>query len=264
MALDLENPEVKSEIDSLVEERLQAQRAELETEFSTTLAEKVTGLERKTKELLGEKKSEQGEKKALLKALGGRDPEVVSKLLEQIDRAELGDLLEKGDLETYNKRITERLKTESEAQLATERTRAEQLEAQAKAYKSRVEELEINQGLQGEFIAAKGRSDQAAQRFMLAAAKDVWKVNEEGQVEARDPVSGELIKGKNGLLTQGEWIQDYLRVEAPFLFEGVVGSGAAGGTSKGSTKSRTQMSADEKVAFISEHGAEAYAELPVN
>lgn len=262
MALDLDNPEVKSEIDKLLNEKLTEQKQHLESEFNSAIAERINGIEKKNKELLSEKKAEQARARAYAEAVKNKPPEEVAEMYAEIEKNQLEQHLKKGEMDAYNSRIVERDRAQAEAVINELKSKYETVEQQAEKYKSRVEELTISQSLKDEFIAAKGKTDKAAQKYMLVAAQEIWKINEDGVEEARDPETGELLKGKTGLLTKSEWIQDYLKVESPFLFDGVSGSGATGGSSKLAHKSKDKMSDDERVAFIIEHGSEAYAALP--
>jgi len=107
-------------------------------------------------------------------------------------------------------------------------------------------------------------AEEKALTDITSRASNVWQLRE-GKPVALTP-EGIAVGGKDGNpIDMGEWMST-LRENAPHLFKSSSGGGASHGSGtngKLTTNSkRSEMSIQEKTAYVEEHGREAFLKLP--
>ena len=252
----IEDPALKEGVQSYLNEQLKAHESTLTQSIEGKYKADIEALQGNSKKLLEEKASEAEKRKNLEAIFGERKPEEVAEMLKRFESDEDAALLQEGKLDEFKKRIAERERTAGQAlveQEAEKRTAAEQ---QAAMFKQQIHDLTVGSAIKSAFVASGGVKEEKAQEYAAIEASRWWSINEDGEKECRDPKTGDLVKGKTGLITESEWVQEYFRPTASFLFEGVQGSGASGGTAKAS-KPFNQLSIEEQSALVDEVGLEA-------
>lgn len=260
MSLDLENPETKTQIDELWSKREGELRNNLESEIKGKFSSELESVVKKKDELLSEAKKAKQDLSDFRSQFGSRSPEELKELAQKLENQELSKLVEDGDLDSYNRRITERLSVDYEAKLEAAQAERQSVEERLNQQNETIKQLRIDDVMKNYFIELDG--EPGAIDDMLGRARRTWDLDEDNKIVARD--GEDLIKGKNGLMTPEEWMQDVLKVNAQHLFKRPQGSGANGSGPNGSptTKSKSTMTPDEKAAFINDFGAESYHLLP--
>lgn len=252
----IEDESLKSGIQEYLSEQLKANESTLTEKIEGKYKSDIEALQGNSKKLLEEKATEAEKRKNLEAIFGERKPEEVAEMLKRFESDEDAALLQAGKLDEFKKRIAERERTAGQAlveQEAQARTAAEQ---QAAQFKQQIHDLTVGSAIKSAFVASGGVKEEKAQEYAAIEASRWWSINEDGQKECRDPATGDLVKGKTGLITEAEWVQEKFRPTAPFLFEGVTGSGSKGGTGK-TSKPFNELSMEEQSALVDEIGLEA-------
>lgn len=167
-------------------------------------------LEQKNKEVLAENKAFRDQ----MKAWEGLDPAHVRNLLQKIEGDEELKLITEGKHDEVIKKRTEKVEATYKAQLKTLEEKNREYETKLTESDSRIKKLIIDNNIVTKFASAKGLD--TATDDVVARAHQIFKI-ENGEAIPRDPKTGEIIQGKNGIMTQDEWIES-LRVSAPHLF----------------------------------------------
>lgn len=209
------------------------------TKQIAAMQESVGKLENKNKELLGENRN----LKEGLKSWEGLDPKNIRNLMDKINNDEELKLITEGKHDEVIKRRTEKLEAGYQAQLRTKEEEANKYKSEFEKANSKVTELLIDSSITQEFVKAKG--EDFAIPDILHRAKSVWTI-ENGEAVPRDK-NGNILQGKNGVMTQSEWI-DSLRTTAPHLFPASTGAGAGGNRNSGAN------SIDDKIAAARKAG----------
>lgn len=183
------------------------------------MQESMTKLEAKRAELLEENKK----MKSSMQAWDGLDPEQVRSLMKKIEGDEELKLLTEGKHEEVVKRRTEKVQAEYESKLRAMKEQEEKLLKRVEASESKVSTLLIDNSIAGEFTSAGGLKE--AVEDIKLRAKLTWRI-EDGEAIPRD-AKGQILQGKDGIMTQREWIES-LRQTAPHLFPKGQGAGADG------------------------------------
>jgi hypothetical protein len=206
---DLNDPDVKAQVDKIV-------------------SEAVTGLKANNEKLISERRADAAKVKEIedrLKAFDGIDPVKTRELLDAMDKNVELKLIKDGKIEEVINGRVERLRKDHETQLngVTEKlTEAEKREA---AYKAQIFDLTVGSGVAA---AAAGKVNADATPLVQMLARDVFRMGEDGKIEPRNK-DGALLYGKDGKtpLSYAEWI-DSLVDTHPSLFPAKTGGGARG------------------------------------
>ncbi len=260
MALDLENPEVKAEVESIREAALAEAKEELEGKYA--------GLEKNHDSLLAEKKAVSAKAKEAQEQLErwqavtkGRDVDEVEATFLNIENANYKELLgqEKFD-EAYEIRAKAERK-EFAKLLDAEKEASESTRSQLAQKEEQLMVLQLDNVAVEKFLSSKGNKD--ALRAMKSQLREDAARNEDGEIFFPDQFGNPRKDSKGNDLTINTYVDEVLKVEASYLFTEVVGSGAAGskGASAGSNLRRSQMSPEAAGKFIAEHGQQAYLAL---
>ncbi|AQS50546.1 hypothetical protein PAEH1_01455 [Paenalcaligenes hominis] len=241
----------------LPEEKAAALKEALGTKAKELLEKETGGLKSKNSELLGKLKTAQGDLDTLHAQFEGLDIDAVKAIVAKAGQDEESRLIAEGKIDEVVSRRTERLRGDLEKQLQVERERADKAEAFANQFKDRVLSDSIR-----EAATKAGALAEAADDIILRA-RSVFRLNEDGLPVALDK-DGEVIYGKDGKtpLTPLEWAES-LQETAPHLWPRAQGAGQTGDRGgKSGSKKRSDMTMQEKSAFIHEHGQEAFLKLP--
>lgn len=259
----IEDETLKAGMQEFLQAQLEGQKATLTEELSGKYTSDIEALQNNSKKILAEKAEEEKRRKQLEGMFGDKTPEQVAEILSGFESDEDAVLLQNGELDKYKQRVAERERTaaaalvEQEAQkTAAEKERSEAYLQQSEQYKKQIHDLTVGTAITSAFIAAGGKKNEKAQEYVSLEAQRWWSINADGKKECRDPATGELVKGKTGLITEAEWVQEKYRPNADFMFEGVQGSGAGGSNQPGNIPFK-DLNPQQQADFISEHGVEA-------
>lgn len=252
----IEDESLKSGIQEYLSEQLKANETTLTQTLEGKFKADIDALKGNSQKLLGEKTAEEEKRKSLEAIFGERKPEEVAEMLKRFESDEDAALLQAGKLDEFKKRIAERERTAGQALVEQEAEKRTAAETQAAQFKQQIHDLTIGSAIKSAFVASGGVKEEKAQEYAAIEASRWWSINADGEKECRDPSTGELVKGKAGLMTEAEWVQEVYRPSAPFLFEGVQGSGSKGGSGK-TSKPFNEMSLAEQSALVEEIGLEA-------
>jgi len=261
MALDLENPEIKAEVEKLREAAI--------AEVTAEMTEKYAGLEKNHEEVIADRKAASAKAKEAQEQLekwqaaaGGRDIDDVQDTFSKIESADYKALL--GD-----KKFDEAYEMRAKAE---RKEFAKQLESKDKDIltakneftnlQERLTVLELDNVAVETFLSSKGR--ESSVRDLKSRIREDAQRNEEGAYFFPDAFGNPLKDSEGNDLTIKTYIDEKLRVEAPHFFPEVKGSGATGSQGNGAppgTKKRSDMTPQEASDYINEHGADAYKKL---
>lgn len=205
---------------------------------------------------------ERGTVRDLKKQLGE-----VSATWDGLDRAEIDDLLaRRAELEKADpSKIEEQIKARVQQNDAAWKDKYGQLEAANKGLHGELSNLKVRDALRSAGAAA-GVGDGAQMDDFVARGERTFRMNGKGEVQPLD-AKGEITYGKDGVnpLTMQEFAKG-LAETAPHLFKSSNGGGASGSGDKGAggaVRYRSDLKTNEdRVAYIREHGQDAYLELP--
>lgn len=225
---------------------------EVQVMIDARVSEQVTGLKNKNGELLGKLK----EQTESLKRFEGIDPDAVRSVLQQFENDEEAKLIASGKMKEVIEKRTERLRSDSDKQVKAAMQRAEQAESFADKFRDRV----LGDSVRS--VAIKTQAVAGADEDILRRAKDVFKINDEGEAVAVDR-EGNAILGKDGRtpLSLIEWVES-LKDVAPHLWPQASGTGAVGGGKSTANLKRSEMTAQQKADYIRSHGQSEFLKLP--
>lgn len=234
-------------------------------EFDKKLAEavdaKTSGLVSKRDELLNKVKSQKEAKtelEARLVRFDGIDPDKVRDMQEKLASEEERKLLDEHGIEAVLDRRIEQVSATHKSEVSKIQSENEQLASKVQSYESRISELVIDGQAKEALIKAGVRPEAITDGVMRA--KSEYQL-EEGKAILRDS-NGEIVVGKEGPLSMTEWAEQQ-KATSPHWWNDTTGGGGQGGNkSNPSNLKRSQMSNSEKSAYISEHGGEAFRNLP--
>lgn len=211
--------------------------AELKAQLDA-MNESMKKLEAKRDELLNENKSLKDKNKPF----DGLDPEYVRNLVKQVENDEELKLITEGKHDEVIKRRTEKVEATYKAQMKSLQDKHDSMaESLAKA-NSQVQTLMIDGSIVTEFTGAGGLA--TATDDIVSRAKRVWKI-EDGEAVPRDPKTGEILQGADGVMTKKEWIEKQ-RKEAPHLFPASTSDETPGNSNSKTTDLDAKISAARK------------------
>lgn len=261
MALDLENPEVKAEVDAIREAAL--------AEANAAVADKYAGLEKNQEQLLVDRKAASQKAKEAQElvdrykaATKDREIDDVENTFTSIENADYKSLLgEKKFDEAYEIRAKVDRK-EFAKQLEEKDKLVRDKDSEILAREERLLELELYSVGVEKFLGAKGNKDNIRDlKFRLG---EDAKRNDDGNFFFPDQFGNPRKDSEGNDMTIESYINESLRAEAPSFFPEVKGSGAAGsqgaGAAHGGIK-RSDLTSKQAGDFIDQHGEEAYGKL---
>lgn len=229
---------------------------EVQKAIQAKLDAEVTGLKNKNTELLDKMKKVQD----TAKQFEGLDVVKLKGFQEQLEKNEELRLLSEGKYDdVFNKRFGT-FKSDFETQLSArdklveESTKtAKELEKALKQKDRQLTELVVDSKVREAYITLD--FEPTAMDDVMRAARDIFKVDEEGKVTPRD-VEGKLILGKDGKtpITSKEWLESLVE-KKPYLRRPSAGAGAQGGGKGGGVVDTSKMSSKELIAQGLKSGA---------
>lgn len=223
--LDLNNPEVKAAVQSLIDAEVQ-------------------GLKTKNNELIQTNKTLKDEFNGFKGQFDGLDINVVKALVQKAGQDEETRLLAEGKIDEVMNRRTELMRGDFAKQLEAEKLRADKSEAFANRFRDRVLSDSIREA------AVKTGAIPDAMDDIVLRARGVFTLNEEGNPVAVDR-DGNAIMGKDGKtpLTPIEWAEG-LKETARHLWPTPSGGGAQGGGTPNRGAGNMGGSREERQAAI--------------
>ncbi len=221
------------------------------TAVATAVAEATGGLKKNRDEVLAEKRElkEQYDNLATQLADLG-DLETVKAMVSRFQNDEEAKLIADGKIDEVLNRRTESLRQDAETRVASATTRVTELEEQLTGAKSMIAALVIDSNI--DQAAAKLEVTPTALADIRRAAREVFAINGENEVEARDK-NGVLLMGKDGktALTPATWLEQS-KATNPHWWGAAAGGGAGGGTRVGGkdvdSKVLESMTGKQKIA----------------
>lgn len=252
MPLEIDLAELGLELD---ETKGSALKEKLTGLFQSSLDKEVAGLKTKNSELIQNSKATKQELDALKSQFEGLDIESVKGLLTRASQDEETKLIAEGKLDEVIQRRTERLRAEMDKKFNAEVEGRTKAEKKAKSLEGRAISDAIKSG------AIEAGAEKSALDDFVYRGNGFWQLDDDGNLVAMK--DGEIVYGKDAktTLTPKEWAES-LRESAPHLFPHQQGAGAAGGGNGKAVKPRSQMTPEEKRAFVQKHGQEAFLKLP--
>lgn len=206
----------------------------------------VAGLKAKNSELLGNQKKlkeEMATVNAALKRFDGIDPDAVSAILKRFSDDEEAKLIADGKIDEVLNKRTERMQQAHQKEVSALRAQLDKFTGHVLA----------------DAIRAAGNEagiHTAAFEDAIARAQGVFSIDENGELVAREGA----LDSKGKPLSPKAWFAD-MKEAAPHWFPAPQGGGSGhGGAVVG--KKRSDMSAEEKHAFVQQHGQQAFLQLP--
>lgn len=175
--------------------------------------------------LLDEKKGLKG----TLDKFGDLDPEKFAALVKQLDGSEEARLLAEGNIDEVVNKRTERTRLEAESKLAELQKQLESKDSAVTTWQQKYNESVANQQLR--IAAEKAGVIPSAIDDVLARANGVFKVDDKGNLEARDS-DGNLVTVGSKPLNPDLFVES-LKNTAPHYWPVSQSGGANGGTGGG-------------------------------
>lgn len=182
------------------------------------------GLKNKNAELLAKVKL-QGES---IKRFDGIDPDAMKNMMETFDKNEELKLISEGKYEEVINNRTEKERAGYTASIDSLEKELDTFKDSDSKQKNQIRDLIIDTSLVSEFRKQEGL-ESASEDLKLRAQK-VWTL-EEGVAVPRG-IDGEILTGKEGVMTKTEWINS-LKENAQHLFPSSNGAGTGGSGGKG-------------------------------
>lgn len=204
----LNNPQIKSMIDKMMEERM-------------------AGIVNNRNQVLEEKKELQKELAQIKKQWEGFDHERVQRIMERIDKDEETKLIADGKLDEVVSRRTERLRADLETQLKAREAKIEELTKAVTVEKEKRARLVIDGSLRA--AAVEAGITKTAIEDVVYRGRQVFNLDENDRAIPRDP-NGNLLVSKDGItpLSAQEWL-DSMKKIAPHWWPPSQGGGAMPG-----------------------------------
>lgn len=164
------------------------------------------------------------------------------------------------DFEARLEKATAKLRADHKKEIDARDVRLHEVETEREQLTLDLRKFRINQAL----VSAAAKKGARNPKDILLRAESVWRMDENGEPAAFDE-AGDVIRGHDSIKpqTMDEWIESVAK-ESPYLFKESSGGGLKGSVNggRGQIQSRAELKTiDQKVAFIREHGQEAFEEL---
>ncbi|WP_129141526.1 hypothetical protein [Modicisalibacter coralii] len=245
------------EVDSLdgVPEALQDQYTETDNgtfRLAVDGYEDPSGLKTALEKERGEKKETAKQLREMRKQFEGIDPDRTREIFQRLEQDEEARLIADGKVDEVVNQRTERMRSEYDRKLQSMEEEAEKAKSFANKFRTRVLSDEVR-GAASEVGLVDSAVSDAVYR-----AKDLFQVDDEGNVVPTED-AGFDADGKP--LTLKSWL-DGMRESAPHWFPVPKGGGAPGNDGTRSGMKRSDMSPEQKYAYIRKNGQDAYLNLP--
>lgn len=214
--------------------------------------EDPTGLKSALEKERTEKKDKDRQLKETLKKFDGIDPDYTRDILSRLDQDKEAKLIAEGKVDEVVNQRTERMKQEYERQLQEATQQAETASKFVDKFRGRVLRDEVRSA-----ASEVGLVDSASDDAYLHA-QSLFDIDDEGNSK---PKEGAGYDANGQPLTMKAWLET-MRESKPHWFPVPKGSGAPGSNGNGSSKKRSDMSAEEMHAYLQKHGQQAYLRLP--
>lgn len=224
----LDSPEVKALIDKAVKEA-------------------TSGLAANKDEILAEKKALQDRLEGMSKQWEGLDPAAVRTLMDRMANDEETRLMAEGKMDEVINRRTERLSADHKKQLSKFEAMLAEKDGALQQTQGRVKTLMIEGSLRQ--AAAELGLVPSATEDALRRAKDVFNIDEKGNLIAEE--GGSTIYGRDGKnpITPAEWLET-MKDKAPHWFPAPTGAGAGGGSGRGGSHTITREQARDRQVYL--------------
>lgn len=188
----------------------------------------VVGLKNNTAEALRDKRKAQDDLKAVLDKVGG-DPDKAAEAIKKAQDLSDKQLLDAGKIDELVEQRTERMRADHKAQIDRMVEENQALTAQNKILVGKISSLTIESGVLDALTSKGVDLHRAAKDLALAAAGKTFAINEQGDLEARDP-KGALRYGKDPQKPYGfgDFADEFISNYGDGLWKS-----AGGGASKG-------------------------------
>ena len=159
----------------------------------------------------------------------GLDQEAARNALEELQKQKDQKLLSEGKLEEVLAQRTETMRSNFEGKIEALQNKLDATTKRASTFEEKYKTNVIDSQIQNA-VSNFATVRPGAMRHVLASARDVWTIDEEGNPVAMK--DGKVVYGKDGSapLTMEEWGEGLYR-EAEYLFEPNSGAGAGGNRS---------------------------------
>lgn len=201
-------------------------------------------------------KRQLSEMQSKLTEIDGVDLGAVKDLLDRAHKDQEAKMIAEGRIDEVLNKRTENLRRDYEKQLEFEKERAQKASDFAERFRERVLADAIRKAAIDAGVHAHAQED------VIYRASSMFKLNEDGNPVALDG-EGSVIIGRDGdsPLTPSEWLES-IKENTPHWYPQAQGAGPTGDKGAAGGKKRSDMDAQDKAAFISKHGQEAYLKLP--
>ena len=220
MPLNLEDPEIKAEIEALLDSRTKELKAHNER-------------------IISEKRKATEELQRVNKQFEGIDPDAIRKLLASSTQSEEEALLKSGKLDEVINRRLDPLRRDFEAKLAGEKETLAKEKAKAEAAEKRYKMSVIERKLTEQAVKAGVLA--TALPDILSRATGVFDIDEDGAIIARDR-AGNLLMQDSKPYSPKHYIEE-LKEKAPHFWPGSKSGGLTGGGSSQSDNATQLASA---------------------
>ena len=190
------------------------------------------------------------------------DPAKYKAMQEELLTYKDKTLLDEGKVDELLEKRTERMRSEYTDKFSKLETIAAESQRNAEKYQLQLSKIAVNDAVMKGIASSKALVRAGAAEDLLSRASRVWSVDEDGNIRAKDPSSGNIIYGMDGKapLTTEEWVIG-LHKDAPFLFEASKGGGAGGSGNDGGDPNK--ISSHDKEAFSANLEAIAKGDVKV-
>jgi len=147
--------------------------------------------------------------------------------MAELEKMKEQNLIDAGKLDEVVAQRTERMRQDFEGKVDALNKQVESLTSERDTYKGKLQSTLIDSSIQaavGEVAVPR----QGAMRHVLTSAREIWTVDEKGNLVPMQ--DGKVKYGKDGQnpLTTNEWVESFVK-EASYLFEPNSGGGGSGG-----------------------------------
>ncbi len=195
-----------------------------QADIDSAVESAISGLKEKNNALLGEVKTF----KETAKQWEGFDKDEVSKIMDLFKNNEEAQLIKDGKFDEVITKRMDKVNTEHETKLKTMKETLDALSGERDLFKSKFENKFVDDAIQKAALGAKVRPEALAD--VTTRARQIFKVDENGELEARDK-DGNLMKTELGDLLTPERFVDSLKKVAPHYWPESESANLGGGAS---------------------------------
>lgn len=230
--------------------------------LAKAIKEATSGLAANKDEILAEKKALADQLATATKQWEGLDPAAVRNLMDRMANDEETKLMAEGKIDEVINRRTERLQADHKKQLTTFEQMIADRDAKLNESVGTVKSLRIEGSLSR--AASELGLVPSATEDAMRRAKEVFKIDEKGNLIAEE--NGSTAYGKDGKtpMTPAEWLES-MKEKAPHWFPAPSGGGAGGGSGRGGSHSITREQARNRATYLAaeEAAKKAGAQLKI-